>query len=52
MLYEVITSFFKGKRISATKGTTSEQAIHIQGGKAVTFSDAASAFLALRNNFV
>lgn len=40
-------SYFKGKRISATKGTTSEQAIHIQGGTAVTFSDAASAFLAL-----
>lgn len=28
---------FKGKRISATKGTTSEQSIHIKGGKAVTF---------------
>lgn len=43
-------SFFKGKRISATKGTTSEQAIHIQGGQAVTFQDAASAFLALEQN--
>lgn len=41
---------FKGKRISATKGTTSEQSIHLQGGKAVTFQDAASAFLALEQN--
>jgi len=41
---------FKGKRISATKGTTSEQSIHIKGGKAVTFQDAASAFLALEQN--
>lgn len=39
---------FKGKRISATKGTTSEQSIHLKGGKAVTFQDAASAFLALQ----
>ena len=43
---------FKGKRISATKGTTSEQSIHIKGGKAVTFQDAASAFLALEQNKV
>ncbi len=41
---------FKGKRISATKGTTSEQSIHLKGGKAVTFQDAASAFLALEQN--
>lgn len=41
---------FKGKRISATKGTTSEQSIHMKGGKAVTFQDAASAFLALEQN--
>ena len=41
---------FKGKRISATKGTTSEQSIHLRGGKAVTFQDAASAFLALQQN--
>lgn len=41
---------FKGKRISATKGTTSEQSIHIKGGNAVTFQDAASAFLALEQN--
>ncbi|KAA5928049.1 ABC transporter substrate-binding protein [Pantoea sp. Bo_2] len=41
---------FKGKRISATKGTTSEQSIHLKGGKAVTFQDAASAFLALQQN--
>ncbi|MDV5293607.1 ABC transporter substrate-binding protein [Klebsiella michiganensis] len=43
---------FKGKRISATKGTTSEQSILIKGGKAVTFQDAASAFLALEQNKV
>lgn len=41
---------FKGKRISATKGTTSEQSIHLAGAKAVTFQDAASAFLALEQN--
>ena len=41
---------FKGKRISATKGTTSEQSIHLKGAKAVTFQDAASAFLALQQN--
>ncbi len=28
---------FKGKRISATKGTTSEQSIVLKGGKPVTF---------------
>ncbi|QTF08880.1 ABC transporter substrate-binding protein [Brenneria izadpanahii] len=43
---------FKGKRISANKGTTSEQSIHLAGGKAVTFQDAASAFLALEQNKV
>ncbi len=43
---------FKGKRISATKGTTSEQSIHLAGAKAVTFQDAASAFLALEQNKV
>ncbi|AIA73241.1 putative extracellular solute-binding protein [Pectobacterium atrosepticum SCRI1043] len=41
---------FKGQRISATKGTTSEQSIHLKGGKAVTFQDSASAFLALQQN--
>ncbi|WP_338558218.1 ABC transporter substrate-binding protein [Erwinia sp. E_sp_B04_7] len=41
---------FKGKRISATKGTTSEQSIHLAGAKAVTFQDTASAFLALEQN--
>ncbi|MCW8292558.1 ABC transporter substrate-binding protein [Klebsiella pneumoniae] len=43
---------FKGKRISATKGTTSEQSIVLKGGKPVTFQDAASAFLALEQNKV
>lgn len=41
---------FKGKRISATKGTTSEQSIVMKGGKPVTFQDSASAFLALQQN--
>ncbi|UXY12323.1 transporter substrate-binding domain-containing protein [Kosakonia sp. ML.JS2a] len=41
---------FKGKRISATKGTTPEQSIVLKGGKPVTFQDAASAFLALEQN--
>ncbi|MDX5629413.1 MULTISPECIES: transporter substrate-binding domain-containing protein [unclassified Brenneria] len=43
---------FKDKRISATKGTTSEQSIYLAGAKAVTFQDAASAFLALEQNKV
>ncbi|MCU5772118.1 transporter substrate-binding domain-containing protein [Erwiniaceae bacterium BAC15a-03b] len=43
---------FKGKRISATKGTTSEQSIYLAGAKAVTFQDSASAFLALEQNKV
>ncbi|MEG3111924.1 MULTISPECIES: transporter substrate-binding domain-containing protein [unclassified Pantoea] len=41
---------FKNKRISATKGTTSEQSIVLKGGKPLTFQDAASAFLALEQN--
>lgn len=43
---------FKGKRISATKGTTSEQSIGLAGAKAVTFQDTASGFLALEQNKV
>ena len=45
-------SYFKGKRISANKGTTSEQSIVLKGGKPVTFQDAASAFIALEQNKV
>jgi polar amino acid transport system substrate-binding protein len=41
---------FKDKRISATKGTTSEQSIYLKGAQAVTFQDSASAFLALEQN--
>ncbi|AYC20703.1 ABC transporter glutamine-binding protein GlnH [Dickeya dianthicola] len=41
---------FNGKRISATKGTTSEQSIVLKGGTPVTFQDTASAFLALEQN--
>lgn len=43
---------FKDKRISANKGTTSEQSIRMAGAQAVTFQDAASAFLALEQNKV
>ncbi|MCC3701737.1 ABC transporter substrate-binding protein [Rouxiella badensis] len=43
-------SFFKDKRISATKGTTSEQSIYLAGAKAITFQDTASAYLALQQN--
>lgn len=43
-------TFFKGKRLSATKGTTSEQSIYLAGAKAITFQDTASAYLALQQN--
>lgn len=41
---------FKGKRISATKGSTSEQSIRMADAKPVTFQDTASAYLALQQN--
>lgn len=37
---------FKGQRIGTSKGSTSELAVRLQGGKPVTFEDAASAYLA------
>ncbi len=37
---------FKGQRIGASKGSTSELAIRLQGAKPVTFEDAASAYIA------
>lgn len=44
--------FFKQKRISATKGSTSEQAIRLAGATPVTFQDTGSAYLALQQNKV
>lgn len=45
---------FEGKRISATKGSTSEQSIHlaVKNGVPVTFQDTGSAYLALQQNKV
>ena len=41
---------FTGKRISATKGSTSEQSIRMANATPVTFQDTASAYLALQQN--
>lgn len=41
---------FKGKRLSSTKGSTSEQSIRMAQAKPVTFQDTASAYLALQQN--
>ncbi|MFJ3057944.1 ABC transporter substrate-binding protein [Herbaspirillum sp. NPDC087042] len=45
---------FEGKRISAAKGSTSEQSIYmsVKNGAAVTFQDSGSAYLALQQNKV
>ena len=45
-------SFFKDKRISSTKGSTSEQSIRLAGGTPVTFQDTGSAYMALQQNKV
>lgn len=45
-------SFFKDKRISSTKGSTSEQSIRIAGANPVTFQDTGSAYMALQQNKV
>ncbi|MBK5400542.1 MULTISPECIES: ABC transporter substrate-binding protein [unclassified Pseudomonas] len=45
-------SFFKDKRISSTKGSTSEQSIRIAGATPVTFQDTGSAYMALQQNKV
>lgn len=41
---------FKGKRLSSTKGSTSEQSIRLAQAHPVTFQDTASAYLALQQN--
>lgn len=43
---------FRGKRISATKGSTSAQSIHINGGVAVTYQDTGGAYLSLQQHKV
>ncbi|KPY62140.1 ABC transporter substrate-binding protein [Pseudomonas syringae] len=45
-------SFFKGKRISSTKGSTSEQSIRMADATPVTFQDTGSAYMALQQNKV
>lgn len=44
--------FFKDKRISSTKGLTSEQSIRIAGATPVTFQDTGSVYMALQQNKV
>ncbi|WP_439870325.1 ABC transporter substrate-binding protein [Pseudomonas syringae] len=44
--------FFKGKRISSTKGSTSEQSIRLADATPVTFQDTGSAYMALQQNKV
>jgi polar amino acid transport system substrate-binding protein len=41
---------FKGKRISSTKGSTSEQSIKLNNSEPVTFQDTGSAYIALQQN--
>jgi polar amino acid transport system substrate-binding protein len=41
---------FKGKRISAAKGSTSELSITLNGSDPVTFQDTGSAYMALQQN--
>lgn len=45
-------SFFAGKRISSTKGSTSEQSIRMADATPVTFQDTGSAYMALQQNKV
>ncbi|MFF7710974.1 transporter substrate-binding domain-containing protein [Pseudomonas sp. NPDC007930] len=45
-------AYFEGKRISATKGSTSEQSIRMAGANPVTFQDTGSAYLAVQQNKV
>lgn len=45
-------AFFEGKRISATKGSTSEQSIRMAKATPVTFQDTGSAYLAVQQNKV
>jgi polar amino acid transport system substrate-binding protein len=41
---------FKGKRLSSTKGSTSELSIKLNGSEPVTFQDTGSAFMAVQQN--
>ncbi|TGD99684.1 ABC transporter substrate-binding protein [Methylobacterium nonmethylotrophicum] len=41
---------FKGKRLSSTKGSTSELAIRMNGSEPLTFQDTGSAFMAVQQN--
>ena len=41
---------FKGKRLSSTKGSTSELAIKMNGSEPLTFQDTGSAFMAVQQN--
>ena len=41
---------FKGKRISSTKGSTSEQSIKLNSSEPVTFQDTGSAYMAVQQN--
>ena len=43
---------FRGQRISATKGSTSEQSIRANGAVAVTYQDTGAAYLALQQHKV
>lgn len=43
-------AYFKGKRLSSTKGSTSEQSIRLAGAIPVTFQDTGSAYLAVMQN--
>jgi polar amino acid transport system substrate-binding protein len=43
---------FRGQRISATKGSTSEQSIRVNGGVAVTYQDTGAAYFALQQHKV
>ena len=43
---------FRGRRISGTRGSTSEQSIRANGGVAVTYQDTGAAFLALQQHKV
>ena len=41
---------FKGKRLSSTKGSTSELSIKLNGSEPVTFQDTGSAYMAVQQN--
>ncbi|MBJ7538607.1 ABC transporter substrate-binding protein [Marinomonas transparens] len=43
-------AYFSGKKLSSTKGSTSEQSIRLAGAKPVTFQDTGSAYLAVLQN--